>query len=268
MRVLGTRRSASYDGGFDGPGATRPIRPRRRLRIAVRIAKIVAALVVIVALAGGALFVLTPPAGQATTRAEALAQQRHIGYPGPTVPQYFAQALVATEDHRFYSDPGIDPFAMARAAASWIIGHKDQGGSTIDQQLAKNLYTSGHSGFTQVFEQLALAVKLHLTYSHAEILRLYAEVAYYGHGYYGLQAASCGYFGHPPADLTVTQGAMLAGVVNAPDFDDPITHPAQAEARLSHVVGRMVTVGYLTARQGQQALDASLGLTPGDSPNC
>jgi membrane peptidoglycan carboxypeptidase len=261
LRVLGTRRSASYDGGFDGPGATRPIRPRRRLRIAVRIAKIVAALVVIVALAGGALFVLTPPAGQATTRAEALAQQRHIGYPGPTVPQYFAQALVATEDHRFYSDPGIDPFAMARAAASWIIGHKDQGGSTIDQQLAKNLYTSGHSGFTQVFEQLALAVKLHLTYSHAEILRLYAEVAYYGHGYYGLQAASCGYFGHPPAQLTLVQAAMLAGVVNAPTYDDPLNYPKQARARLVHVIGRMAAVGYLTGAEQAAALKAPLELS-------
>src|ERR1700722_4808632 len=120
LRVLGARRSASYGDGFDGPGTTRPIRPRRRLRVAARIAKMVVALVVLVALAGGALFVLTPSAGQATTRAQALAQQRHIGYPGPTVPRYFAQALVATEDHRFYSDPGIDPFAMARAAASWI----------------------------------------------------------------------------------------------------------------------------------------------------
>jgi membrane peptidoglycan carboxypeptidase len=261
LRVLGARRSASSDGGFDGPGATRPIRSRRRLRIAARIAKIVVALAVIVALAGGALFILTPSAGQATTHAQALAEQRHIGYPGPTVPQYFAQALVATEDHRFYSDPGIDPFAMARAAASWIIGHQDQGGSTIDQQLAKNLYTSGHSGFPQVFEQLALAVKLHLTYSHAEILSLYAEVAYYGHGYYGLQAASCGYFGHPPGQLTLVQAAMLAGVVNAPTYDDPLNYPKQARARLVHVIGRMAAVGYLTSAEQAAALKAPLELS-------
>jgi membrane carboxypeptidase/penicillin-binding protein len=61
---------------------------------------------------------------------------------------------------------------------------------------------------------------------------------------------------------------MLAGAVNAPDFDDPITHPAQAHTRLSHVIGRMVSVGYLTAQQGQQALSASLSLTPGHSPSC
>ena len=231
------------------------------MRIAVWIAKIVVALVVIVALAGGAIFVLTPSAGQATALAKAQAHQHHIGYPGAPVPQYFAQALVATEDHRFYSDPGIDPFAMARAAVSWLIGHQDQGGSTIDQQLAKNLYTSGHSGFSQVLEQLALAVKLHETYSRAEILRLYAEVAYYGHGYYGLQAASCGYFGHPPAQLTLVQAAMLAGVVNAPTYDDPLNYPEQARTRLVHVIGRMAAVGYLTSAEEAAALKAPLALS-------
>jgi membrane peptidoglycan carboxypeptidase len=216
---------------------------------------------VILAIAGGALFVLTPSAGQATALAEAQAQEHHIAYPGPPVPQYFAQALVATEDHRFNTDPGIDPLAMARAAASWIIGRQDQGGSTIDQQLAKNLYTSGRSGFWQVFEQLALAVKLNMTYSRAEILRLYAEVAYYGHGYYGLDAASCGYFGRSPASLTLVQAAMLAGVVNAPTYDDPLVYPGQARARLVHVIGRMAAVGYLTKAEEAAALKAPLELS-------
>jgi membrane peptidoglycan carboxypeptidase len=225
------------------------------------IAKIVLAIVVLLAVTFGLLFVLTPSAGQATALARAQARARHIAYPGPPVPQYFAQALVATEDHRFYSDPGVDPLAMARAAAGWIIGHPDQGGSTIDQQLAKNLYTSGHSGFTQVLEQLALAVKLNTTYSRAEILRLYAEVAYYGHGYYGLTAASCGYFGRSPDDLSLVQAAMLAGVVNAPTYDDPLVYPAQARARLVHVIGRMAAVGYLTNAQETAALKAPLGLS-------
>ena len=137
----------------------------------------------LLALASGALFVLTPSAGQATALAQAQAAEHHIAYPGPAVPQNFAQALVATEDHRFYTDPGVDPFALARVVASRITARTDQGGSTIDQQLAKNLYTSGRSGFTQDLEQVALALKLNLTYSKAEILQLYAEVAYYGHGY-------------------------------------------------------------------------------------
>jgi membrane peptidoglycan carboxypeptidase len=257
LRALGTRRSASSDDSFDAEGEPRP----RRGRVWFRIAKIVLAVVVLLALAGGALIVLTPSAGQATTLAQAQAAEHHIAYPGPPVPQYYAQALVATEDHRFYTDPGVDPLALARVVTSRITARTDQGGSTIDQQLAKNLYTSGRSGFTQDIEQVTMAVKLNVTYSKAEILRLYAQVAYYGHGYYGLSAASCGYFGRPPADLTLVQAAMLAGVVNAPTYDDPLVYPAQARARLVHVIGRMAAVGYLTAAQENAALKASLDLS-------
>jgi len=210
LGALGTHRAASSGDGYQSEGPTQPIRPtqpvrptrptrpmraRRRSRIAVRMAKILFAVVLVVAAAVGLLFALTPSAGQATALARAQAQDRHIAYPGPAVPPYFAQALIATEDHRFNTDPGVDPVALGRVAINWILGRQDQGGSTIDQQLAKNLYTGGHSGFTEDLEQLALAVKLNQAYSRAQILRMYAEVAYYGHGYYGLDAASCGYFG-------------------------------------------------------------------------
>jgi transglycosylase-like protein len=165
-----------------------PLRARRRFRIALAAAKVLTAFVVAFAAAVGLLFALTPSASQATALTRAQAQARHIAYPGPVVPANFAQALIATEDHRFNSDPGIDPLAMARVAVSWITGREDQGGSTIDQQLAKNLYTGGRSGFTNDVKQLAIAVKLNQAYSRPEILRMYAEVAYYGHGYYGLRA--------------------------------------------------------------------------------
>ena len=260
MGALGTRRSAS-DASYPGEGPTRPMRTRRRFRITLRIAKVLLAIVVLLAVAVGLLFVLTPSAGQATALAQAQARERHIAYPGPPVPAYFAQALIATEDHRFNTDPGVDPLAMGRVVISWITGREDQGGSTIDQQLAKNLYTGGHSGFTEDLEQLAIAVKLNRTYSRAEILRMYAEVAYYGHGYYGLAAASCGYFGRLPGRLTLVQAAMLAGVVNAPSYDDPLVYPRQARIRLVHVIGRMAAVGYLTQARETAALNAPLGLS-------
>jgi penicillin-binding protein 1A len=220
-------------------------------------------LIVVAVLAAGLglLFVLTPSAGQATALARAQARQHHIAYPGPPVPRYFAQALVATEDHRFYGDPGVDPFALARVLAARLTGHRDQGGSTNDQQLAKNLYTSGRSGFLTEIEQVVIAIKLNVTYSRAEILRLYAEIAYYGHGYYGLEAASCGYFGKQPAELTLVQAAMLAGIVNAPTYDDPLAYPAQARARLVHVIGRLAAVGDLTKAQASAALGAPLDLS-------
>jgi membrane peptidoglycan carboxypeptidase len=256
LRVLGARSaSSSQDTGGGGR------RPSRRARLALRIIKVVFILVAVLAAGLGLLFVLTPSAGQATALARAQAEEHHIAYPGPPAPKYFAQALVATEDHRFYSDPGIDPLALIRVAASWVTGHTDGGGSTIDQQLAKNLYTSGHSSFPQIVEQVVLALKLDQTYSRAEILRLYAEIAYYGHGYYGLEAASCGYFGRPPAQLALVQAAMLAGIVNAPTYDDPLVYPAQARARLVHVIGRMAAVGYLTRTEEAAALKAPLGLS-------
>jgi membrane peptidoglycan carboxypeptidase len=259
LRVLSARRSAFDDADLDEE--QEPQR-RRRFGRALTITKAVFIVVVVLAAGIGLLFVLTPSAGQATALARAQAQEHHVAYPGPPVPPRFAQALVATEDHRFYTDPGVDPLALVRVVISWTAGHQDGGGSTIDQQLAKNLYTAGRSsGFTQLLEQVALAIKLNKTYSRAEILRLYAEVAYYGHGFYGLTAASCGYFGRTPAQLTVVQAAMLAGVVNAPTYDDPLVYPAQARARLVHVIDRMAAVGYLTKAQQDAALKAPLDLS-------
>jgi membrane peptidoglycan carboxypeptidase len=258
VRVLSARRPAPGDQGTDG---AQPRRPGRRMRLALRIAKVSFVVVAVLAAGLGLLFVLTPSAGQATALARAQAQEHHIAYPGPPVPRYFAQALVATEDHRFYGDPGVDPLALARVLAARITGHRDQGGSTIDQQLAKNLYTPGRGGFLTEIEQVVIAIKLNVTYSRAEILRLYAEIAYYGHGYYGLQAASCGYFGKQPAELTLVQAAMLAGVVNAPTYDDPLVYPAQARARLVHVIGRMAAVGDLTQAQEAAALRTPLDLS-------
>jgi len=265
LSILGARRSASGEGAGDEYAVYEPTRPLKRrswkFRLAMGAVKVVLVVIALFLAVVALLYAFTPSAAQATRVAEAQAAEHHIAYPGAPVPEYFAEALVATEDHRFYADPGLDPFALVRAAASWVTGHTDGGGSTIDQQLAKNLYTSGHSSFPQIIEQVTLAVKLNRAYSRAEILRLYAEIAYYGHGYYGLQAASCGYFGRTPAHLTVVQAAMLAGVVNAPTYDDPLVYPAQARARLVHVIDRMAAVGYLTKAQQDAALNARLGLS-------
>jgi membrane peptidoglycan carboxypeptidase len=221
---------------------------------------------VVLALLVGVLWLITPSASEAIALAQAQAKEHGIAYPGPDVPENFARPLIATEDHRFYSEPGVDPLAVGRALGAKITGGTDQGGATIEQQLAKLLYTPGQTGFTAELKQVVLAVKLNFSYSKQQILDLYAEAAYYGHGFYGLEQASCGYFGHPARELTVTQGAMLAGVVNAPSIDDPISDPVNARTRLEHVIGRMVATGYLTQQQGRQALAAPLGLTAGTGP--
>lgn len=256
--MLGLRSSEETEGD-EQPES--PSKARRWFRRALTVAKVGLVVVTVLAAAVGLLYVFTPSAGQATAIVRARAAQYHIQYPGPPVPQNFAQALVATEDHRFYTNPGVDPLAIARVIGAKITGKQDQGGSTITQQLAKMLYTPASSGFATEIEQVTLAMKLNMTYTKAQILQMYAEVAYYGHGYYGLEQASCGYFGHPPADLTLVQAAMLAGAVNAPTYDDPLVYPAQARARLTHVLSRMAAVGYLTQQQEAAALKAPLGLS-------
>ena len=248
-----------------------PPLPRRRSRARRYLKRAVITLVtlaVLFAMAAGVLLAVTPSAGEATRLAAQEAAQHGIAYPGPVVPANFARPLVATEDHRFYSEPGVDVLAVGRVVQGKITGTIDQGGATIEQQLAKMLYTPGQAGLPAELKQVALALKLNYAYSKAEILRLYAEVAYYGHGYYGLEAASCGYFGHPAARLTVVQGAMLAGVVNAPSIDDPINDPGNARARLAHVIQRMEAVGYLTPAQGDRALSTPLGIVPRGQAGC
>lgn len=238
-------------------------RPRSRIRRVIRAAvKTTVLLLVLGAIAIGVLAAATPSAGQATALAQALARSRHISWPGPPVPERFAQALVATEDHRFYGEPGIDPFAFGRLLFAKVTGGQDQSGSTIEYQLARMLYTPvGRPGLATQAEDAALAVKLNLTYSKQQILVLYADAAYFGQGYYGLQAAACGYFGRPPASLTVAQAALLAGLVNAPSTDDPVLYPAAARSREQHVLSRMVATGYLTSAEAGLALSQPLGLT-------
>jgi membrane peptidoglycan carboxypeptidase len=254
---------------WQAPGAPQALRPRRRgLRLLRRLTTLIVVLVVLVALALGALLLVTPSVGNAPTLARQQDVAHHSVYPGPPVPARFAASLVATEDHRFYSEPGVDPLAIARVVEAAVTGQGDQGGATLDQQLAKLLYTDGKSGVPVKAEQVGLAVKLYLSYSHSQILQMYADVAYFGHGYYGLSAASCGYFGTPSAGLSWPEAAMLAGLVQGPSTDDPILHFARARAREQHVLGRLVATGTLTQAQADTAYSQQLHLVGGTGAGC
>lgn len=263
-------------GGY-GPGDYGPEdweRPRwRRPGRARRLLRWLVALLVAVVLLGGAafglLYVATPSVQNAPALARAMDRAHHVRYPGPRVPGLFAESLVATEDHRFYSEPGIDVFAVARVAAATLTGHgAEQGGATLYQQLAKMLYTPGGSGVATEAEQVMLGIKLDQAYSKAQILRMYADVAYFGHGYYGLAAASCGYFGTVPAGLTLPEAATLAGLVQGPSADDPIAHYARGRTREAHVLGRLVATGKITAAQSARAYAQGLELVGGTGRAC
>jgi len=242
---------------------------RRRLpRWLRRFLIVVMTLALVATVTFATLLLVTPSVSNAPALARSFDLAHHAVYPGPQVPARFAAALVSTEDHRFYSEPGIDPLAIARVIRGRVTGQPDQGGATLYQQLAKMLYTSGSSGVSVEVEQMALGVKLDLSYSRAEILRLYADIAYFGHGYYGLAAASCGYFGVTPAGLSWPQAALLAGLVQAPSADNPIAHYNVARAREAHVLGRLVATGKLTRTQADRAYRQPLRLVGGPGTGC
>lgn len=245
------------DGSSLPAGAeVRPVRPPtgRRIRWLRGIGRTVAALVVI-GLAGiTVLLVSTPGVGDAERRAADLDRAHQVAYPGAPVAPRFAAALIATENSRFYSTPGIDPISLARAAAGLVTGHGDSGGATLEQQLAKQLYTGGHEGgLATKAEQAALAIKLDVAYTKSQILQMYCAVVYFGHGYWGLTAASRGYFGRSPQELSWGQAAMLAGLVQAPSAYDPLSHPDLARARQHHVLDRLVVTGQLSAADAAAA---------------
>jgi penicillin-binding protein 1A len=243
-----------------GRPATPPARRSGRRRSwAARLAR----LVVSVALLGALLLVagweLTPSVDDATARvAGQLSAHSGPALQGP-VPTRVADALIATENSRFYSSPGLDPVSVLRAPVGVLSG-KDPGGATLEQQLAKNLYEQGSMSLLARAAEGVLALKLDRTWSKAQILRMYLDDGYYGNGFYGLTAASRGYFGMAPAKLSWAQASLLAGLFQAPSAYNPLAHPAAARARQAHVLDRLVAVGALTRAQADSVGRESWGL--------
>jgi penicillin-binding protein 1A len=233
----------------------RPRRPRWRRRLL----RGVLALVVLVALLLGAGWVLTPSVDDAPRRVAAFLAQHESPALVGAVPSRLADALVATEDSRFRSNPGVDPLSLLRAPWTLVTG-QDAGGATLEQQLAKNLYENGDNSGLQKLTELVLALKLDSSFSKDEILRLYLDDGYYGHGFYGLTAATKGYFGVAPAQLTEAQASLLAGLFQAPTSYDPFVHPDAARARQAHVLDRLVAVGTLTRSQADAVAAQPWGL--------
>ncbi len=209
----------------------------------------------------GVLLLATPSVGDAAARVAA-----HTGAGGLLTgppPLRVQQALVATEDSRFYSHSGIDVLGSLRATAGSLLGQSDPGGATLDQQLAKLLYTGGRRSFADRVEQVALAVKIDHRYSKPQILRLYLDTAYLGHGYTGITAAARGYFNRSPQNLTWSQASLLAGLVQAPSAYDPLAHYPLARSRQRHVLDRLVATHVLTRTAADAVYAAPLALVTG-----
>ncbi len=156
------------------------------------------------------------------------------------IPPNFTKAIVAVEDHRFYKHHGFDMQSIARALyINMKQGSVKEGGSTITQQLAKNLFLSSDRTYTRKAKELLIAVRLEQLYSKQEILEMYINVIYYGSGAYGIQAASHTYFGKDASDLTLEECAMLAGLPQAPSVYNPKTNPSVALKRQKTVLSLM-----------------------------
>ncbi|MFV0527243.1 MAG: transglycosylase domain-containing protein [Lachnospiraceae bacterium] len=166
------------------------------------------------------------------------------------IPQIYKDAVVAAEDQRFYSHKGFDLLATARAAFHDIKARKFvEGGSTITQQLAKNLWFTQEKKLSRKVAEVFAAFDIERTYTKDEILELYINSIYYGDGYYSIQAASMGYFGKTPAQMTDAQSTLLAGIPNAPSAYSPSKHPDLAKKRQAQVLQRMIKCNYLTKEE-------------------
>jgi membrane peptidoglycan carboxypeptidase len=238
----------------------RASRGHRALR---RLGRTLAAAVLTFAVLLGIGWVLTPSVDDAQQLvSEQLATNGATALQGD-VPDKLAQALIATEDSRFEHHLGVDPLGAARAAWGALTG-TDQGGSTLDQQLAKNLYAGGQQSFPDRVQSVVLAIKLDATWSKEALLRMYLDDGYYGHGFYGLTAATDGYFGIEPDALTWAQATLLAGLFQAPTAYDPFRYPELAAQRQAHVLDRLVDVGTLTRDEADEIAAADWDLLPAD----
>lgn len=176
------------------------------------------------------------------------------------ISQHLKDATIATEDSRFYTNPGFDPIAIFRAVFGAVTSGETQGGaSTITQQLARALLLDeeerSERSITRKIREIILAAEMYRTYEKDEILELYLNEINYGNRAYGIQAAAETYFGKSAADLTLAEASLLAGLPQAPAWWDPFTNPEKALGRQTEVLGAMVREGYITPQQAQEAIN-------------
>ncbi len=171
------------------------------------------------------------------------------------VPQIYLNAVIAVEDHRFYKHGGIDIIAIGRAIINDIKALDFvEGGSTITQQLAKNIYFTQEKKITRKVAEVFMAFTIEKNYKKDKILELYLNTSYYGDGYYTLKEACRGYFNKELSELTDYECILLAGIPNAPSVYAPTKNPELAKQRQKQVIDKMIKYGYLTEAKANEIL--------------
>ena len=177
------------------------------------------------------------------------------------IPLALKQATLAVEDSNFYYHFGIDPKAIFRAFITNLkAGYVVEGGSTITQQLTKTMFLSRERTLPRKIKEAILAVRLELVFSKDEILELYLNQIYYGHGTYGVEAAARTYFGKSVKELTIAECAMIASLPKAPNNYSPYRNPKKARKRRNHVIRRMADVSFITTEQAKTSLQEDFHL--------
>ncbi|CAL7960556.1 Penicillin-insensitive transglycosylase / Penicillin-sensitive transpeptidase [Gammaproteobacteria bacterium] len=175
------------------------------------------------------------------------------------VPKQLMQAVLDTEDQRFYEHRGVDFLGLLRATKAFIAsGKKSQGGSTITMQVARDFCQNRKKTFSRKLNEILLAFKIEEAFSKEEILELYLNQIYFGNRAYGIAAASQVYYGKPLNELTLAQIAMLAGLPQAPSRDNPILNPQAARERRNHILQRMLEHRHINLMEYNTAVSAPI----------
>ena len=173
------------------------------------------------------------------------------------LPEYYINAVVAVEDHRYYSHGAIDIIAIGRALWVNITNFSlQEGGSTITQQVAKNiLFIEETDVLARKAAEILAAIDLEENYTKDEILELYVNTIYFGDGYYGIKEACNGYLDIEPSEMTLYDATMMAGIPNAPSIYAPTVNPDLTRSRQEKVVACMVEYGYLSQEEADDLLE-------------
>ena len=172
------------------------------------------------------------------------------------LPEMYVKAVIATEDHRFYEHKGIDFISVIRAIYNDIKAKEFvEGGSTISQQLAKNIYFTQEKTGKRKIAEILMASKLDNSLSKEKIFELYANTSYFGDGYYTVKSACKGYFNKELREMTDYECIMLAGIPNAPSVYAPTKNPDLTAKRAKHVIKKMVENGDITQKEADKILE-------------
>src|SRR5919197_866965 len=182
------------------------------------------------------------------------ALERRIIVTWDEIPQVVKDAIISVEDQNFLTHWGIDFYGIARAGLKDLMaGRVVEGGSTLTQQLSKNLFLTPERTFRRKIQEAMLAIQIERLYTKEQILTMYCNLHFMGHGQYGFAAAAEYYFGKELKDLDIEEAAMLAAIPRSPPNYSPVLHPERALMRRNYAIDRMVAEGKITVAEGEEA---------------